>query len=274
MKKFLFYLCAIAMAFVFTGISGAAQFSYTDFSDLSALNLNGSAQKVNYGGQDVIRLTSSAAQAGSAFMNNSVPVAYGFSTTFQFQITNSYDGGADGIVFVVQNQGADALGPAGGYLAYQGITNSIGVEFDTWNNGLFSTLPDISDNHIGIDLDGSMDTVVSQDVSEATMDAGDIWNAWIDYDGTLLEVRLTRDATRPDDPFLSYSLDLASYIGGAYAYVGFTSGTGGVSRSDHDIRSWDFESNSGPDPVPEPATMLLLGSGLIGLVGARRKFKK
>ena len=34
-----------------------------------------------------------------------------------------------------------------------------------------------------------------------------------------------------------------------------------------------FRAEGTAAPVPEPATMLLLGSGLIGLIGLRRKFK-
>ena len=43
-----------------------------------------------------------------------------------------------------------------------------------------------------------------------------------------------------------------------------------------DFESYGFSGGSGSTaPIPEPATMLLLGSGLIGLAGfARRKFKK
>jgi hypothetical protein len=49
----------------------------------------------------------------------------------------------------------------------------------------------------------------------------------------------------------------------------------GILRVKKSIFKIDYDNGSAPDPVPEPATMLLLGTGLAGFAVARlRKAKK
>ena len=74
-----------------------------------------------------------------------------FSTVFSFEILSrgGLAGGADGLTFTVQTN-ANNVGGIGGGLGYQGIGNSVAVEFDTYDNGEFG-----GSNHVGIDVNGT-----------------------------------------------------------------------------------------------------------------------
>jgi hypothetical protein len=82
---------------------------------------------------DKIRLTSAATgETGAAWSIDRKNVQRPFTATFQFQITDlRLGGGADGIAFVIQNQSSSSLGINGGGIGYDGIPNSLAVEFDT-----------------------------------------------------------------------------------------------------------------------------------------------
>jgi hypothetical protein len=114
--------------------------SYTNFISTAGLNLVGSAAQTN----SVLRLTPAAAsQVGNAWATNKQSCAAGFSTRFQFQMSNPGAGGGDGIAFVVQNVGPSTTNS---YLALGNGTNYFAVDFNTFLNAP----TDVSGNSVGI----------------------------------------------------------------------------------------------------------------------------
>lgn len=273
MKKFASLIAASMLSLPATASMIVSQ---TDFSDTSAWQLNGDAIQNN----DRLALTQGLSQSGSAFLKSSINLLNdtSFSAFFTFEISEPVgltdrDGiqGADGLVFVVQtndtNVGSHGLG-----IGYQGIANSLGIEFDTWTN---SGLNDIDGNHVGINLGGSSQSAAQASESQA-FNTGGIWSAWIDYNGLndLLEVRWSNTGNRSSDAGLTLNVDLANELGNTNAFFGFTSGTaagGGL----HEITSFQVRNEFSPinatTAINAPSVFALMLAGLAGIVLRRKK---
>lgn len=271
---------AAALALCLTP-AAAQTVAFPDFSSVSNLALNGSAAQNG----TRLRLTPSvSAQIASAWYVASVPVEYGFDTTFTFQTSTPLSSGADGFCFVVQNdpRGLFAIGADGsalGYGAYAtsapgtAIANSLVVEFDTFLTTV-AGVSDLSGNEISVHTAGAgandyVETASIGRVSPSiTFSNAVAHTARIRYTPGTLRVYLDNLTT----PVLTvpYSFatggtyvlapnapvgGLALQAGGA-AYVGFTAATGGSSET-YDILSWTYDQGLLLDLAYNPATFTI-----------------
>jgi hypothetical protein len=261
-----------------THAHAAIVINFPNFANCATLQLNGNAACT----ANVLRVTPATfGQSGSAFSQTIIPLGPGntFSTFFSFNLNSPGGGadsdglGADGITFTVQPN-ASTAGGGGGGIGYQGIPNSIAIEFDTWNNGTGAGDPD--GNHVGVDLNGSVASVVTVPIP-ARMNDGATHYAWIDYNGSVIELRLSLTNVRPAAPMLSHAVNLATVIGQSQAFVGFTSGTG-AAFGNHDIQSWVFDNTFNPiGGIPAAASdiptlselALFLSALMLGALGLR-----
>lgn len=226
--------------------SSAGLLIFNGFADPSLLDLNGVATTVVTGDGTVLRLTPAAgSQSGSAFSLATVD-ATTFSTHFVFRITApggtifdcNTEAGADGIVFVVQSV-SSSVGGAGQGIGYAGIVKSVGVEIDTWCNAANN---DPSSNHIGIDVNGVVNHGPGSPFTtnvETKLDNGQLWYAWVDYDGTTIRAYLNTSNVQPFQPIVSRPVDLPTILQQPTGFVGFTSGTG-ADWGNHDIVYWEY----------------------------------
>jgi len=251
-----------------------ADFVYNSFAGASDLTMIGAAQVDG----SALQLTPAQERVVGAtwYTGSKVSVGAGFETSFQYRIDDIHGAGADGFALVIQNESASAIGGSGGAMGYgnnwrfgeTGITQSVAVEFDTWNNSP-ADWEDFNDNHVSVQTCGLLanDPDQTYSLNAATLPASPISGTEhlvrVVYVPGLLQVFLDGAAV----PIVSADLDINSAIGleDGLAWIGFTSATGGATDVErHEILNWSFTS------VPTPGAGALLGLGAV-LIGARRR---
>jgi hypothetical protein len=186
---------------------------------------DGSAWTLNGGGgitNEVLTITDGgSSQARSAFLSAPMPID-GFEAAFTYRDVSA--GGADGLAFVVQNykDGASSLGAGGSGLGYSGITESVALEFNIYENGP-------GGRGIAFATNGSypqQGVSTYSPTAPLNLASGNPIDMVVRCYNGVLSLTMT-DAVAAVSFSTNYLVNLPSIVKSRIAYVGFSGGTGG-----------------------------------------------
>lgn len=206
----------------------------------NGLNLQGSAALSG----TRLRLTDGGqGEAASAWYPTPVNIQ-AFTQDFLIQLSSP---AADGMTFIIQNYGPNALGFSGGSLGYTPITSSVAVKFDLYDNA------GEGPNSTGLYTGGASPTVPAVDLRATPIDlhSQHVLAVHMTYDGSVLKMQIT-DLETNKSFSTQWTVDIPGAVGSPTAYLGFGAGTGGATAV-QDVLSWTFVSDPiTPTPVMSP----------------------
>lgn len=222
-------------------------------------NLEGDAS--NLGG-DCFRITPELnSQEGAVWKDSVIDLSDDFDLRFSINLGDKDGTGADGMSFVLQ-QDNDGLGIGGGSLGYEGLNNSLAIEFDTYQNGIFG---DPTYDHIAMLSNGSVYHTAGTALTGVAYIIAGTANA---EDGDYHDVQVVWDAASTtisvyvDCVFrLSYTGDIVEDIfdGNPEVYLGFTGATGGLNNDQRVC----YEGFIYPEPIaPIPDETICFGDSI------------
>lgn len=200
------------------------------FLGWSQPTLNGTADSLSC---NCFRLTEDQiSQSGQVWNSQQIDLSQPFDYTFDVYLGDN-NGGADGIAFVLQPVSTSAGGNGGG-LGYEGISPSVAMVIDTYNNG--PSQGDLVQDHVAIMANGSVFHNSADNLAgpiDALVSGNNI------EDGEWHVMRVTWNPTTMVIDFymdgnlrVSYTGDIVNnlFSGDPNVFWGFTGSTGGLSN--------------------------------------------
>lgn len=214
-----FILFSFFVSFFIVSQTLIAQTSFTTIGDASSS-----------GGGCYVLTPNSDWQQGTAWCN--IPLNLSQPLNIQYNLNfGNQNSGADGIAFILQNQGTAVIGASGQGMGYSGISPSVIVEFDEYQN---SSLGDPSNDHVAVTLNGEPDHGASINSGAplvsfpANIEDGNWHSVQITWDPVLFKMEVYFDCQL----VITYTNNIINNIFSSNPNVwwGFTSATGGSSN--------------------------------------------